>query len=195
MEVAGLDSQQRWSSTSTTHQPSLNGSAASDPTPVRDSSQLYPDIPADVLPLILPAIIPPPAELTSCSERGLILDTIFYVYSTCKEKKPRTREELELPTGRRKKCDTFFYPPRTQGRICRLVPLIQEDSRICANRFCQTVGLILDTSCVRTVWSLLGYITGRDEHLGITAAPLHQGVKCTQYVSWGFFRSDPLVSR
>lgn len=111
MEVAWLDSQQQGSSTSTTLRPSLNGSAASDPTPIRDFSQLYPDIPADVLPFISSAILPPPAELTSCSECGLILDTIRYVCSTCKEKKPRTREELESPTGKGKKCDQPFYPP------------------------------------------------------------------------------------
>jgi len=108
MEVAWLDSQQKGSKTPTAYRPSP--SAASDPTPIRDFSQLYPDIPADVLPFISSASLPPPAELTSCSECGLILDAIRYVCSTCKEKKPRTREELDSLTARGRLCDPFSHP-------------------------------------------------------------------------------------
>lgn len=111
MEVAWLNSQQQGSSTPMAHQPPPATSAASDPTPLRDFSKLYPDIPADVLPFISSAPVPPPTELTSCSECGLILDTIRYVCSTCKEKRPRTREELESLTGKGKLCDPFSYPP------------------------------------------------------------------------------------
>ena len=110
MEVAWLNSQQQGSKTPVAYRPSIPGSIASDPTPLRDLSQLYPDIPADVLPFISSASLPPPTELTSCSECGLILDTIRYVCSTCKEKRPRTREELESLTGK-KLCDLFSYPP------------------------------------------------------------------------------------
>ena len=109
MEVAWLDSQQKGSSTPTAHRPPL--STASDPTPIRDFSQLYPDIPADVLPFISSASLPPPTELTSCSECGLILDTIRYVCSTCKEKRPRSREELDSLTARGKMCDPFSHSP------------------------------------------------------------------------------------
>lgn len=111
MEVAWLDSQQQGSSTPAAHRPPLSGSAASDPTPIRDFSQLYPDIPADVLPFISSASLPPPTELTSCSECGVVLDTIRYVCSTCKEKRPRTREELESLMGKGKLCDPLSYPP------------------------------------------------------------------------------------
>ena len=111
MEVAWLDSQRQGPSTSTAYRPPLAASAASDPTPIRDFSQLYPDIPADVLPFISSAPLPPPTELTSCSECGVILDAIRYVCSTCKEKKPRTRKELESWTGKGKLCNPFSYPP------------------------------------------------------------------------------------
>lgn len=111
MEVAWLDSQQQGSSTPLAHRPQPAPSTASDPTPIRDFSQLYPDIPADVLPFISSAPLPPPTELTSCSECGLILDTIRYVCSTCKEKKPRTREELESLMGKGKLYNPFSYPP------------------------------------------------------------------------------------
>jgi hypothetical protein len=111
MEVAWLDSQQQGSSTPMVYQPPPAPRAASDPTPMRDFRKLYPDIPADVLPFISSAPLPPPTELTSCSECGLILDTIRYVCSTCKEKRPRTREELESLTGKGKLCDPFSYPP------------------------------------------------------------------------------------
>ena len=108
MEVAWLDSQRKGSSTPTAQRPPP--STTSDPTPIRDFSQLYPDIPADVLPFISSASLPPPTELTSCSECGLILDTIRYVCSTCKEKRPRTREELDSLTARGKMCDPFSHP-------------------------------------------------------------------------------------
>ena len=111
MEVAWLDSQQQGSSTPMAYRPPPAPSASSDPTPIRDFSQLYPDIPADVLPFISSAPLPPPTELTSCSECGVILDTIRYVCSTCKEKKPTTREELVSLTGNRKFHDPFSYPP------------------------------------------------------------------------------------
>jgi hypothetical protein len=111
MEVAWLDSQRQGSNTSAAHRPPLPGNANSDPTPIRDISQFYPDIPADVLPFISSASLPPPTELTSCSECGLILDTIRYVCSTCKEKRPRTREELESLIGRGKPSDQFSYLP------------------------------------------------------------------------------------
>jgi len=111
MEVAWLDSQRQGVNTPPAHRPPLPGSANSDPTPMRDLGQLYPDIPADVLPFISSASLPPPTELTSCSECGLILDTIRYVCSTCKEKRPKTREELESPMGRGKPSHQFSYPP------------------------------------------------------------------------------------
>ena len=111
MEVAWLDSQRQGSNTPAAHRPPpLPGSRSSDPTPIRDFSQLYPDIPADVLPFISSASLPPPTELTSCSECGLILDTIRYVCSTCKEKRTRTREELES-MGRGRPSNHFCYPP------------------------------------------------------------------------------------
>ena len=115
MEVAWLDSQQQGPSTPMAYRPLPAASATSDPTPLRDFSQFFPDIPADVLPFISSAPLPPPAELTSCSECGLILDTIRYVCSTCKEKKPRTRKELESLIGKSKFCDQFSYPP-SSGR-------------------------------------------------------------------------------
>jgi len=111
MEVAWLDSQRQGANTPPARRPPLPGSTNSDPTPMRDLGKLYPDIPADVLPFISSASLPPPTELTSCSECGLILDTIRYVCSTCKEKRPRTREELESPMGRGKQSDQFSYPP------------------------------------------------------------------------------------
>ena len=114
MEVAWLDSQRQGSNTPSAQRPPLLGSTSSDPTPLRDFSQLYPDIPADVLPFISSASLPPPTELTSCSECGLILDAIRYVCSTCKEKRSRTREELES-MGRGKPGDQFSYPP-SSGR-------------------------------------------------------------------------------
>jgi len=109
MEVTWLDAQRQGSNTAAAYRPQLPGSAASDPTPIRDFRQLYPDIPADVLPFISPASLPPPTELASCSECGVILDTIRYVCSTCKEKRPRTREELESLTGRRKPGEPFSF--------------------------------------------------------------------------------------
>ena len=115
MEVAWLNSQRQGSATAAAHRPPLPGSASSDPTPIRDFGQLYPDIPADVLPFISPASLPPPTELTSCSECGLILDTIRYVCSTCREKRSRTREELESFAGRGRLSDQFSYPP-SSGR-------------------------------------------------------------------------------
>ena len=115
MEVAWLNSQQQGSSTSAAHRP-LPGSSNSDPTPMRDFSQLYPDIPADVLPFISSASLPPPTELTSCSECGLILDTIRYVCSTCKERRPRTREELESLMGRGKPGNQFAYRSSGSGQ-------------------------------------------------------------------------------
>ena len=115
MEVAWLDSQQQGSSTPLVHRPPLISSATSDPTPIRDFSHLYPDIPADVLPFISSAPLPPPTDLTSCSECGLILDTIRYVCSTCKEKRSGTREELESLTGKGRLCNPFSYPP-SSGR-------------------------------------------------------------------------------
>ena len=111
MEVAWLDSQRQGANTPPALRPPLPGSANSDPTPMRDLGQLYPDIPADVLPFISSASLPPPTELTSCSECGLILDAIRYVCSTCKEKRPTTREELESPMGGGKANDQFSYPP------------------------------------------------------------------------------------
>ena len=121
MEVTWLDSQRQGSNTAAAYRPPLFGSAASDPTPIRDFSQLYPDIPADVLPFISSASLPPPTELTSCSECGVILDTIRYVCSTCKEKRPRTLEELESLTGR-KPGDPPPYPPQagsSHSRGCK----------------------------------------------------------------------------
>lgn len=111
MEVAWLDSQQQGSNTSMAHLLPPAASATSDPTPIRDFSRLYPDIPADVLPFISSASLPPPTELTSCSECGVILDTIRYVCSTCKEKRPGTREELESLTWKSRSHDPFSYPP------------------------------------------------------------------------------------
>ena len=116
MEVAWLDSQQQGSNTPVAPRPSLAGSTISDPTPIRDFSRLYPGIPADVLPFISSAPLPPPTELTSCSECGLILDTIRYVCSTCKEKRPRTREELESLTVRGGTNNPFSYPPARGGQ-------------------------------------------------------------------------------
>lgn len=118
MEVAWLDSQQQGSKTPVAYRPSLTGSTASDPTPIRDLSQLYPDIPADVLPFISSASLPPPTELTSCSECGVVLDAIRYVCSTCKEKPPRIREELESLTGK-KLYDLPSYPPSSAGANLR----------------------------------------------------------------------------
>ena len=111
MEVAWLDSQQQGSSTPVAYRLTQAPSTASDPTPIRDFSQLYPDIPAEVLPFISSASLPPPTELTTCSECGIILDAIRYVCSTCKEKRPGTREELESLTGKSRSCNPFSYPP------------------------------------------------------------------------------------
>ena len=119
MEVAWLDSQQQGANTPAAQRPLLVGSTTSDPTPIRDFSKLYPDIPADVLPFISSASLPPPTELTSCSECGLILDTIRYVCSTCKEKRTRTREELESLTGKERPSDLFSYPPSSGGADLR----------------------------------------------------------------------------
>ena len=125
MEVAWLDSQRQGSNASSIHRPLLPGSTNSDPTPIRDFSHLYPDIPADVLPFISPASLPPPTDLTSCSECGLILDVMRYVCSTCKEKRPRTREELESSMEKGKPNDQYSYHP-VNGR-----PDIQAGSSHC----------------------------------------------------------------
>ena len=118
MEVAWLDSQRQVPSTPTAaYRAPPAASTSSDPTPIRDFRQLYPDIPDDVLPFLSSASLPPPSELTSCSECGLILDTIRYVCSTCGGKKPRTREELESLTGKNRSCNPFTYPPQNGANL------------------------------------------------------------------------------
>lgn len=91
MELAWFESQEQGSSSHS--RPVLHNGFDSDPGPPRDP--IYSDIPPEVLPFITSGMIPQPEELTTCSHCDNILDSIRYVCSTCREKKPRPLEEIE----------------------------------------------------------------------------------------------------
>lgn len=99
MRVARLDHRRKRQSTPITHLSPLVERTSSDPTPMQDFSQPYPGALGGLLPLSSSASLPPPKELTSCSECKSILDTIRYVCSTCKEKDPKSLEELRAFMG------------------------------------------------------------------------------------------------
>jgi hypothetical protein len=80
-------------SSSTLFRPAPNNGVYSDSNPFRNLA--YADIPPEVLPFIMPAAVPQPGELTTCSQCDAVLDSIRYVCSTCKEKRPRSYEEIE----------------------------------------------------------------------------------------------------
>ncbi|KDQ61360.1 hypothetical protein JAAARDRAFT_30782 [Jaapia argillacea MUCL 33604] len=70
------------------NKPSPSYASHSEPTLAKGyQGTIHPEIPPEVL-QFLPITPPPPEEITTCSECGVLLDSIRYVCSTCGEKKP-----------------------------------------------------------------------------------------------------------
>ena len=115
MQLTWIASQQKLADNNDSNKHSPPFASNSDPSPY----DIAPDIPPEVL-QFLPPIGPPPGSLTTCSECGVLLDSIRYVCAVCGEKEPfggialHNGSGSDIGKGKAKDLDPIHsYPPLT----------------------------------------------------------------------------------
>ncbi|KAH7881774.1 hypothetical protein F5I97DRAFT_1945578 [Phlebopus sp. FC_14] len=126
MQLTWLASQQRLQD-----EDQVLNSSRKRPSPRSSSSELLhqsaPDIPPEVLPFIVPPG-PPPGSLTTCSECGVLLDSIRYVCAMCGEKEPVSSSlglngsSVDLGKGKERDSEPIYSYPPTAHQTSRLSP-------------------------------------------------------------------------